>query len=51
MSSTVTGQQKKSEETNQDKLGPKTTRSGPIPPYKPLPSGLLEELPKLVICD
>lgn len=32
-------------------IGPKTTGSGPIPPYAPLPSGLLQEPSKIVIGD
>ncbi|WP_353069678.1 hypothetical protein RBB75_04355 [Tunturibacter empetritectus] len=50
---TVTGQQEEVLiEEYQEGLGgqfPKTTGSGPIPPYTPLPSGALEEISHFVI--
>ena len=49
--STVTGQRHEEEvqDNQSEEIGPKTTGSGPIPPY--LPSGTLEEFPKDLICD
>ena len=50
---TVTGQRviEESGIVTSGEIGPKTTGSGPIPPYQPSSSGLLKEYPKIVIGD
>ncbi len=50
---TVTGQNFEEDNANlaTGEIGPKTTGSGPIPPYVPSASGVLKDPPELVIRD
>lgn len=49
---TVTGQEEIMDEVSTEgESGPKTTGSGPLPPYVPLPSGFLREFSKSIVCD